>query len=60
MRAVSVAKLTDAEATPGTFLSAFSTRATHDAQVMPPMPMSITVWPARGSVLICVMVFFGF
>ena len=33
--AVSVARLTVAEATPGTCFSAFSMRATHDAQVMP-------------------------
>jgi hypothetical protein len=40
IRAVSVAKLTVADSTPGIFFSAFSTRPTHEAQVMPPMPMS--------------------
>ena len=39
-RADSVAKLTATPDTPGTFLSARSTRATHDAQVMPPIPIS--------------------
>src|SRR5437867_3308799 len=34
-RAFSVARLTLASATPGTFASAFSTRRTHEAQVMP-------------------------
>jgi hypothetical protein len=33
--AVSVARLTLAESTPGTCLSAFSTRDTQEAQVMP-------------------------
>src|SRR6185369_5664576 len=33
--AVSVARLTDASVTPGTRRSAFSTRATHEAHVMP-------------------------
>ena len=45
MRADSVARLTVAESTPGTFFSAFSTRDTHDAQVMPPMPMSTVAVP---------------
>jgi hypothetical protein len=35
-----VAKFTLALCTPGTRNSAFSTRATQDAQVMPPTPMS--------------------
>ncbi|HSW08017.1 MAG TPA: hypothetical protein VLK61_25855 [Aquabacterium sp.] len=35
MLAFSVARLTVAAETPGTFGSAFSTRATHEAQVMP-------------------------
>jgi hypothetical protein len=33
--AFSVARFTDAVVTPGTFSSAFSTRATQEAQVMP-------------------------
>jgi hypothetical protein len=37
--AFSVARLTLALPTPGTFLSARSTRETQDAQVMPPTPM---------------------
>jgi hypothetical protein len=40
MRADSVARFTAASLTPGTFLSARSTRDTQEAQVMPPMPMS--------------------
>ncbi|EWS52471.1 hypothetical protein X551_04747 [Methylibium sp. T29] len=35
--AVSVARFTTASVTPGTFFSAFSTRSTHDAQLMPSM-----------------------
>ena len=35
MRARSVARFTDASTIPGTFRVAFSTRRTHDAQVMP-------------------------
>jgi hypothetical protein len=41
MRADSVAKLTEALTTPGTLFSAFSTRPTQDAQVMPPTEMSM-------------------
>jgi hypothetical protein len=40
MRADSVARLTVASCTPGTFFSARSTRDEQDAQVMPPMPIS--------------------
>src|SRR6185437_8260675 len=43
-RAVSVARLTVAE-TPSSLFSFFSTRATHDAQVMP--PMTRTALPMR-------------
>ena len=39
-RAVSVARLTVAE-TPSSLFSFFSTRAAHDAQVMPPMTRSV-------------------
>ena len=39
-RADSVAKFTAASATPGTFFKARSTRATHEAQLMPSMPIS--------------------
>jgi hypothetical protein len=39
--------LTVAESTPGTFFSAFSTRDTHDAQVMPPIPMSTVAVPTE-------------
>src|SRR5450830_1270266 len=39
-RAVSVARFTSASA-PGTWLSFFSTRATHEAQVIPPIVRSI-------------------
>ena len=35
--ACSIARFTSASTTPGTFFSAFSTRATHEAQVMPSM-----------------------
>jgi hypothetical protein len=38
--AVSVARLTVADTTPGTWRRAFSTRPTHDAQVMPSMRSS--------------------
>jgi hypothetical protein len=55
MRADSVAKLTEALTTPGTLLSAFSTRATQDAQVMPPTEMSM----AQVSDGIGVMPFFN-
>jgi hypothetical protein len=34
-RAVSLARLTSADSTPGTLASAFSTRTTQEAQVMP-------------------------
>jgi hypothetical protein len=39
-RADSVARLTVASCTPGTFFRARSTRETQDAQVMPPTPRS--------------------
>ena len=39
--ACSLAKLTLASSTPGTFFSAFSTRFAHDAQVMPVIGRSI-------------------
>ncbi len=35
--AASVARLTSARETPSSLVSTFSTRRTHDAQVMPPM-----------------------
>src|SRR5471030_3066045 len=38
--AFSVARLTDTCPTPGTFASAFSTRRTHDAHVIPPIASS--------------------
>jgi hypothetical protein len=41
-RADSVARFTVASDTPGCFLSTRSTRETHEAQVMPPIPRSIT------------------
>ena len=37
----SVARLTVAPLTPACFFSTFSTRETHEAQVMPPTPRSI-------------------
>ncbi len=43
MRADSVARLTLTSCTPGTFLSARSTRITHEAQVMPPTERSSVV-----------------
>ena len=45
-RADSVARFTDASCTPGTFFRAFSTRNTHEAQVIPPMPISAVITPA--------------
>ena len=50
-RAVSVARLTLAPRTPGTFFSAFSTRATHEAHVIPSTRMSSVAGAAakRGS-----------
>jgi hypothetical protein len=51
MRADSVARSTVALFTPGTFFSAFSTRITHDAQVMPPIPISMVVGDAVSVVM---------
>ncbi len=51
MRADSVARLTAAPVTPGTLFSAFSTRVTQEAQVMPPMPRS-SVADAEGFVVV--------
>src|SRR5215469_9124927 len=42
-RARSVAKLTAASLTPGTSRSASATWAAHEAQVIPPMPSSVTL-----------------
>ena len=47
MRADSVARLTVALRTPGTLCSAFSTRPTQEAQVMPPIGISSVVVAAR-------------
>ena len=51
----SVARLTSASRTPGTDLRAFSTRATHDAQVIPSTSrsklVSPTVYPAFSTAL---------
>src|SRR3954469_8661335 len=44
----SVARITLASATPGTLRSAFSTRFTHEAQVMPWTSRSITPAASRG------------
>ncbi|MGF6551437.1 hypothetical protein QFZ96_006573 [Paraburkholderia youngii] len=46
--AVSVARLTDARATPGTFASAFSTRNAQAAQVMPPISSSVVGGVSAG------------
>lgn len=48
MSARSVARLTEAEATPGTLAMAFSTRETQEAQVMPVMPR--LSWSVGGGV----------
>src|SRR5450755_1597405 len=46
--AVSVARLTLASTTPGTLANAFSTRMTHEAQVMPSMRRRTVRSPAAG------------
>jgi hypothetical protein len=51
MAAVSVARLTVALATPGTFFNAFSTRATQEAQVMPMTCSLISNESDRATVL---------
>src|SRR6185312_2288796 len=61
MRADSVARFTLASCTPGTFFRARSTRITHEAQVMPPMPMSseegerMVFVAMPGSVILAIM-----
>jgi hypothetical protein len=56
--ALSVAKLTVAE-TPGIRLSFFSTRAAHEAQVMPPIRRSTawTAWPSVSLLTACSALF---
>ena len=49
--ACSVARLTSASVTPGTFFRAFSTRATQEAQVMPSIGRVNSVW-----VRVCIIV----
>jgi hypothetical protein len=43
--------LTLAPVTPGTFATAFSTRATHDAHVMPVIVSSFSETPAPDSIV---------